>query len=296
VNEAAAEKQTPLVAVAVRDHADRFQPKLGAPLEPLKDTRAAETQHEHYAYGSAPTVGKAEGVASLFALGMGAPIVTEDDDKERMLLTSLARSSFAETAPALLATRVGGPMLEAVESAEQALVDMDVLRSERVTGLLERTDVEPILAEHGLLELVHEHLPDTKLVNYRALLTELRRGQLRRTNDGSLARTSTEHVRPCGHGTVRTDLAKKTLKSVMEFRNLGDEGSVATVISPSHATRRGLDDDALTSGRDKAFIQKLFTNAGITNIPFEAVWRGAVAADGRASIQAFQQALEAAST
>lgn len=174
-----------------------------------------------------------------------------------------------------------------------------VLGSGRITGLMERETIAGMLTEIGskqpgaALDITPAHLPDKKIVNYRAMLTELRKGVLRRTNTDSLVVTGRKNTRFAGHATIRTDVAKKALKSVMEFRNLGDEGGVDTIMNPSPATQRNIEDDAFTKGRDKQFIEKLFTSAGIRGISFESVWGQAQAADGTVSIQAFQASLEA---
>lgn len=291
VNEDHAEKRTPLISVAARDWEDRYGSQLGAPSEPLKDTRGLETTRDDHIYGSTPA-DVDEDVAALFELGMGAPILREEDDKERMLITRLAATSFAEAGSHGLVTTCF-ERLPDLAVAEQSLVDLDIQQSERITGLMERAEVERILVANGL-EVAAQHLPDKKLINYRALLTELKKGQLKRTNPLALTVT-TKDVAACGHSTIRHDVAKKVLKKVTERRNLGDEGGVDTILNPSPATRRGLDDDAFTMCRDKAFIQKLFTNAGISGIRFADVWAGAQGSDGQASIQSFQVSLEAIS-
>ena len=65
VNEARAEKVTPLMSSAARDYAERYVAPLGAPSEPLRDTREAKTFGESHMYGSVPEEAS-DSVSALF--------------------------------------------------------------------------------------------------------------------------------------------------------------------------------------------------------------------------------------
>ena len=54
VNDAKAEKITPLVHVADRDYKDTFKSNLGTAPQPLKYTRNPATLDMNYTYGSRP--------------------------------------------------------------------------------------------------------------------------------------------------------------------------------------------------------------------------------------------------
>jgi len=283
INHSRAEKVTPLISSAARDFADRYQAPLGAPYEPLRDTREAKTFDEGHMYGSVPEE-TAESVQALFDAGMGAP-----DEEEAMLTTLTGTQSFAATQPFVHTTNVA---FTGVKELTAEFQDIDVKQNNRVTGLLQRHIVEAVLKKHNV-PIESAHIPNLAKINYKALIKEVEGGELRSINNESLIQTI-KTIRPCGHATIRTDLTPPRIKGVMEFRNFGNEGGVGTVVNPSPATVRGLDDHELGVGRGREQIEKIFKNAGLeTSHNFEEVWARAQGPDGTVSFASFQKTLDA---
>ena len=282
INDTRAEKVTPLISVAARDFADRYEAPLGAPYEPLKDTREAKTFVEGHMYGSVPEE-ESENVQSLFEAGMGAP-----DDAPEMLTALTGTQSFGATQPFVHTTQID---FAGVKELMDEFVDIDVKQNDRVTGLMDKHIVEALLSKHNV-PVGEQHIPNAAKVNYKALIKEIETGELRATNNDSLIQTG-KTVRACGHSTIRLDLTPPRIKGVMEFRNFGNEGGVGTVVNPSPATVRGLDDHELGVGRGREQIETIFKNAGLEKSHnFEEVWARAQGPDGNVSFASFQSTLD----
>jgi len=284
INDSRAAKVTPLISSAARDYADRYEAPLGAPYEPLRDTREGKTFEEAHMYGSTP-LDTVENVQSLFDGGMGAP-----DDSAAMLTTLTGEQSFAATQPFVHIEKIEVTSV-AVKALLEEFMDIDVKQNDRVTGLMHRHIVESLLAKHNI-PVEQQHIPNVARVNYKALIKEIETGELRSINNDSLIQTI-KTVRPCGHSTIRLDLTPPRIKGVMEFRNFGNEGGVGTVVNPSPATVRGLDDHELGVGRGRAQIETIFKNAGLEKSHnFEEVWARAQGPDGNVSFASFQSTLD----
>lgn len=283
INDARAEKVTPLISAAARDYAERYGDKLGAPAEPLRDTREAKTFEETHMYGSVPEEAS-DSVSALFDAGMGA-----EDDEDALLTSLTGPLSFAATEPFVTTEKIE---FAGTKALSEEFVDIDVTQNDRVTGLVDRHIAVKMLEKHNV-PMDASLLPNVAKVNYKALIQELETGELRTTNATSIIQTG-KLVRSAGHGTIRTDLVPPRVKSVMEFRNFGNEGGVGTVLTPNSATRNGLDDYELGVGRTRAQIETIFKNAGLeATHDFEKVWASAQQADGTVSFNSFQKTLDA---
>jgi hypothetical protein len=287
VNDTKAAKETPLISAAAREFSDRYTAPLGAPYEPLKDTRHPGANDEAFVFG-APKDDIHETVGTLFDGGMGS---TEDATPDNLMLTTLTRETFADTQPFISTEAIDftGPKITALEAD---FTELDVTRNARVTGMMDRRQTEMLLTKHDV-PMDANLLPNTPMVNYKALITELEKGELRSINSSSLVQT-VKTIRPCGHATIRTDLIPPRIKGVMEFRNFGNEGGVNTIYNPSAATRRGIDDHELSIGRPRAQLETIFKAAGLAKTHvFEQVYTQAQDAAGTVSFNSFQQTLDA---
>lgn len=230
-------KRTTLISKADREHKDRYGAALGAPTEPLRDTRAPEALDYQHTFGSTP-IAQTETVATLFAGGMASPVEEEAGP------ASSGVGSLIETQDYYLGDHVDKKTV-AAQALEDALVAKDIKMNGEATGLLLKEELTQVVIEFGIgLDL--DQLPAVgHKVPYKHVLTKLVDGELsdHQHRDGPHGSGSPN----AGQPTIRSDLENPTLKAVMDRRNFGEQGNAATVITPNRFTQRGITESDLNA-------------------------------------------------
>jgi len=291
VNDARAEKVTPLVNVADRDYKDTNRAGLGTSAEPLKYTRHPDTMDMNYTYGSQPTK-SVETVKTLF--GAQAELAeTRGDMNDADVVDVKTAAPFALQTQTLSYNYL---------PFKQELENLDAKVHENMSGMLPREHVLQLMAKHEV-PVGEEALPDHAEINYRNLLAVLDEGIISvRADKGEqsiygTAVVNTKHFDAtpfAGHPSMRLDVTRPTLKHLMDKRNHGDQGGVNTIMNPSPMTQRGLNEsEAVHTPRSKDVIKGIFDAAGLeATHSFDAVWDFAAANWGDVTVASFQAALD----
>jgi len=292
VNDARAEKVTPLVNVADRDYKDTYRAGLGTNAEPLKYTRNPETLDMNYTYGSHPAKA-ADTVKALFA-AQGDLAETRGDMNDADVLDVKPAEPFA-----LRTQTVSFNYLP----FKQELENLDAKVHDNMSGMLPRAHVLQLMAKHEV-PVSEDALPDHAEINYRNLLAVLDEGVVSVRRDTGTqpifgtAVVNTKHFDSTsfsGHPTIRLDVTRPAQKHLMDRRNHGEQGGVSTIMNPSPMTQRGLiEREAVHAPRGKDVIKGIFDAAGLeATHSFDAVWNVA-SANGEVTVASFQQALDVA--